>query len=99
VRSGGGDRSEQVRRVIGTVSQQQHALTQQGDQLAGGRHIGTFALAADHQRLAARARERWPQLSGITVRYHGEFAYVTGQLPDGTTVPLCRLRYAESATS
>jgi hypothetical protein len=26
------------------------------------------------QRLAARARERWPQLTGITVRYHGEFA-------------------------
>jgi hypothetical protein len=22
------------------------------------------------QRLAARARERWPQLVGITVRYH-----------------------------
>jgi len=51
------------------------------------------------QRLAARARERWPQLAGITVRYHGEFAYVAGQLPDGTTLPLCRLRYAGSATS
>src|SRR6185437_119151 len=45
------------------------------------------------QRLAARARERWPQLAGITVRYHGEFAYVAGQLPDGTALPLCRLRY------
>ncbi|MDP9865019.1 MULTISPECIES: hypothetical protein [Streptosporangium] len=51
------------------------------------------------QRLAARARERWPQLAGITVRYHGEFAYVAGRLPDGTTLPLCRLRYAGSATS
>jgi hypothetical protein len=51
------------------------------------------------QRLAARARDRWPQLTGITVRYHGEFAYVAGQLPDGTTLPLCRLRYAGSATS
>ena len=51
------------------------------------------------QRLAARARERWPQLAGITVRYHGEFAYVAGQLPDGTALPLCRLRYAGSATS
>jgi hypothetical protein len=50
------------------------------------------------QRLAARARERWPQLADITVRYHGEFAYVAGQLPDGTTLPLCRLRYAGSAT-
>jgi len=51
------------------------------------------------QRLAARAAERWPQLAGITVRYHGEFAYVAAQLPDGTTLPLCRLRYAGSATS
>lgn len=47
----------------------------------------------------ARARERWPQLAGITVRYHGEFAYVAGQLPDGTALPLCRLRYAGSASS
>ena len=51
------------------------------------------------QRLATRAAERWPQLASITVRYHGEFAYVAGQLPDGTTLPLCRLRYAGSATS
>ena len=49
------------------------------------------------QKLAARARERWPQLAGIDVRWHGQFAYVTGQLPDGTTLPLCRLRYADSA--
>jgi hypothetical protein len=51
------------------------------------------------QRLAARARERWPQLDGITVRWHGEFAYVAGQLPGGTTVPLMRLRYAGSAST
>jgi hypothetical protein len=51
------------------------------------------------QRLAARAAERWPQLAGISVRYHGEFAYVAGQLPDGTTLPLMRLRYAGSAST
>ncbi|GLX94041.1 hypothetical protein Hesp01_19910 [Herbidospora sp. NBRC 101105] len=51
------------------------------------------------QRLAARARQRWPQLAGITVRYHGEFAYVSGRLPDGAILPLCRIRYAGSATS
>ena len=39
------------------------------------------------QKLAARARERWPQLAGITVRHRGEFAYVAGQLPDGTALP------------
>ena len=51
------------------------------------------------QRLAARARERWPQLDGITVRWHGEFAYVAGRLPGGTTLPLMRLRYAGSAST
>jgi hypothetical protein len=30
------------------------------------------------------------------VRYRGLFAYLDGQLPDGTTVPLCRLRYSGS---
>jgi len=51
------------------------------------------------QRLAARARERWPQLAGITLRWHGAFAYISGQLPDGTALPLCRLRYAGSAST
>ena len=51
------------------------------------------------QRLAARARDRWPQLDGITVRWHGEFAYVAGQLPGGTTLPLMRLRYTGSAST
>jgi len=50
-----------------------------------------------HQRLSARARERWPQLSGINVRFRANFAYVTAQLPDGDTVPLMRLRYGGSA--
>lgn len=50
------------------------------------------------QRLSARARERWPQLSGIDVRFRANFAYVTAQLPDGDTVPLMRLRYAGSAS-
>jgi hypothetical protein len=49
------------------------------------------------QRLTAHARERWPQLTDIAVRYRGAFAYVDGQLPGGTTLPLCRLRYAGSA--
>lgn len=49
------------------------------------------------QRLTARARDRWPQLTDVTVRYRGAFAYIDGQLPDGTTLPLCRLRYGGSA--
>jgi len=45
------------------------------------------------QRLRTRARERWPALAGVNVRYHGAFAYIEGQLTDGTVLPLCRLRY------
>ena len=45
------------------------------------------------QRLSARARERWPELAGVDVKFRGAFAYVTGRLPDGETLPLMRLRY------
>jgi hypothetical protein len=49
------------------------------------------------QRLSARARERWPELAGIDVKFRGEFAYVTGRLKDGDPQPLMRLRYGGSA--
>ena len=49
------------------------------------------------QRLSARARERWPELAGVDVRFRGAFAYVTADLPDGDTMPLMRLRYGGSA--
>ena len=51
------------------------------------------------QTLRARARERWPQLTDVTVRFHGKFAYVTAQLPGGQELPLCRLRYAGYAST
>ena len=50
------------------------------------------------QRLCARARQRWPDLSDVTVRYRAGFAYVDAVLPDGDVLPLCRLRYAGSAS-
>jgi hypothetical protein len=50
------------------------------------------------QRLTQHARTRWPALSAVNVRYRGVFAYLDGQLPDGTTLPLCRLRYNGSAS-
>jgi hypothetical protein len=31
------------------------------------------------------------------VRYHGQFAYITGELTDGESLPLLRLRYGGSA--
>ena len=55
-----------------------------------GRAWGTMAIwprppestkTSLRQRLAARAAERWPQLAGITVRWHGEFAYVSRPAP------------------
>ncbi len=52
-----------------------------------------------YQKLAARARERWPQLAGIDVRWRGQFAYVSGQLPGSAVLPLMRLRYADSAST
>jgi hypothetical protein len=35
-------------------------------------------------------------LAGVTNRFRGAFAYVDGQLPDGDTLPLKRLRYGGS---
>ncbi len=50
------------------------------------------------QHLAEHARSRWPALASVNVRYHGVFAYIDGQLTSGTVLPLCRLRYAGSAS-
>lgn len=46
-----------------------------------------------HYRLAARARERWPALASIQVRFRAGFAYVDGVLAGGDILKLCRLRY------
>lgn len=51
-----------------------------------------------HQRLNRRARERWPALAGVEVRFRAQFAYLDGHLPDGQVLPLCRLRYGGSAS-
>ena len=51
-----------------------------------------------HWRLATRARERWPDLADVRMRYRAGFAYVDGVLPDGEVLQLCRLRYVGSAT-
>jgi hypothetical protein len=33
-----------------------------------------------HQRLLARARQRWPALADVHVRFRGRFAYIDGEL-------------------
>lgn len=48
-------------------------------------------------RLLRHAKQRWPQLASVDVGFHGGFAYITGQLTDDTRLPLCRLRYGNSA--
>ena len=50
-------------------------------------------------RLHAHAKDNWPQLADLQVRYRANLAYVTGVLRDGEQVPLCRLRYGGSAHS
>ena len=50
------------------------------------------------QRLSARARERWPQLDRVQVRFRGAFAYVAGTTTEGEDLPLMRLRYGGSAS-
>jgi hypothetical protein len=50
-------------------------------------------------RLITRTRERWTDLADLTIRHRGQFVYVDGELRDGTTLPLFRLRYGGSANS
>jgi len=50
-----------------------------------------------NHRLYAHAKDKWPQLIDVQVRYRANLAYVTGVLPGGEQLPLCRLRYGGSA--
>jgi hypothetical protein len=50
------------------------------------------------QRLHTRQRQRWPALTSVQVRFRGRFAYLAGELEGGEVLPLCRLRYAGSAS-
>src|SRR5260370_22352554 len=50
-------------------------------------------------RLLAHAEQNWPQLKRVEVTCRGAFAYVTGVLPGGEKIPLCRLRYGGAAHS
>jgi hypothetical protein len=50
-------------------------------------------------RLRRHAREHWPDLADVKVRFRTNFAYVDGEISDGPTIPLCRLRYGGSASN
>jgi hypothetical protein len=44
-------------------------------------------------RAAARARERWPKIEQVNVRFKGGFGYLDA-IVDGDELKLCRLKYA-----
>lgn len=48
------------------------------------------------QSLQAHARQHWPQLADLQVRFRGHFAYLDAELADSDVLPLCRLRYLGS---
>jgi len=48
-------------------------------------------------RLNARAREHWPQIHDLAIRFRNPFAYVDADLTNGDTTKLCRLRYTGDA--
>ena len=50
-------------------------------------------------RVHLRARERWPALAKVDVRFRAGFAYLDGVTTDGEILKLCRLRYGGSASS
>jgi hypothetical protein len=50
------------------------------------------AKNALRQRLDTHQRARWPQLTGLQVRFRGDYAYIDAD-EDGDVWPLCRLRY------
>jgi hypothetical protein len=47
-------------------------------------------------RLEAHRAARWPQLTGLRVRFRGEYAYIDAD-EDGDIWPLCRLRSTGTA--
>jgi hypothetical protein len=65
--------------------------------IVGGVKIPESTKSSLSQQLSARARERWPDLSAVDVRFRAGFAYVDGRIGD-ETMRLFRLRYAGSAS-
>lgn len=49
-------------------------------------------------KLKAHAAANWPAVTGLSIRFHGRFVYVTAILPSGDEQPLMRLRYNQSAS-
>ena len=75
-----------------------------GSRCADGRNLGWVKVPESTRgslatRLGCHARERWPDLARVRVRFRANFAYLDGELVDGTVIELCRLRCGGSASS
>lgn len=83
-----------------------HYLTSTNEEGAPIRHDDDDGQrAAVHQdsltqTLQSHAREHWPQLTDLQVRFRGQFACVDGATADDEQpLPLCRLRFLGSAAT
>ncbi len=45
------------------------------------------------QRLDTHRTQRWPELDELSLRYRGDFVYLTTTSITGEPMPLCRLTY------
>ena len=88
--------ADNPRRMPHTHSQ--CALTRPSSKIKGMPTIPASTKTSLAQRLRAHAKDNWPQLTTIHVRYHGPFAYIEGELAGGDLLPLTRLRYGGSAS-
>src|ERR1700691_634026 len=65
--------------------------------VVSGMKVPDSTKASLASRLSRHAREQHPDLTAVKVRFRADFAYVDGVAKDGTSLPLCRLRYGGSA--
>ena len=49
------------------------------------------------RRLDLHRQQRWPTLDELSVRYRGDFVYLTTTSLTGEPMPLCRLTYRRNA--
>jgi hypothetical protein len=61
--------------------------------VSGGMNIPESTRRTLAMRLSTHAREHWPDLASVKVRFRGHFAYIDGEIERGPVIPLCRLRY------
>jgi len=85
-----------VRRNAGRRSSAWRAAP--GPALAGNHHVAHTQLVqgiVDAFLPVAAVGGDGSRFAYLNIRHHGQFAYVDGKLPDGTTLPLFRLRSAQ----